>query len=547
MGPRGMVQDPYKYFRPEARELVDQFAKGVLELERDGGSTPAVQKLLRVAHTLKGAARVVKQSQIADSAHALEDMLSPYRDKAHDIARDQIDLILAHLDQISSRLDTLDARGTADPSEPRRRDGEENLRTFRADVAETDAVLEGVAEAHALLNKLRSTMRAVEQARRLTDLLTAQLGPVAAADGARQPNPGPSRRIALAQELGRTFAGIERGLGTAVDQMDRELRQLREAAERLRLIAAGTLFTALERTARDAARALGKNVDFARRGGDIRLDARVLETMQGALIQIVRNAVAHGIEPEAERIAAGKPSAGKVSVHVTRRGQRIAFQVSDDGRGVDLEAVRKVASERGLIDRGGRAADAEALVRLLLKGGISTSATVTGVAGRGVGLDVVREGVERLGGEVLLRTERGAGTTVELIIPPSLASMDVLIAEAEGPDGAACVSSMPLDAVRGTLLVRPGEISRGSPGDTIVYGGKAIPFIPLATALDGTSWSPRRGWTTVVLDGAGGEAAIGVDRLLGTGRMVVRPLPEHLHASPTVVGATLDSDGNPQL
>src|SRR5882724_8033124 len=103
-----MAQDPYKYFRPEARDLVDQFSKGVLELENGGSDAAAVQRLLRVAHTLKGAARVVKQSEIANRAHAIEDTLSPFRDATADgIAREQIDTILAHLDEISSRLVTL--------------------------------------------------------------------------------------------------------------------------------------------------------------------------------------------------------------------------------------------------------------------------------------------------------------------------------------------------------------------------------------------------------------------------------------------------------
>jgi two-component system chemotaxis sensor kinase CheA len=179
--------------------------------------------------------------------------------------------------------------------------------------------------------------------------------------------------------------------------MDRELGQLREAAERLRLVSAGNLFTALERTARDTARALSKQVSFEGKGRDIRLDSHVLETVQGALIQIIRNAVAHGIEPEAERTAAGKPPTGRISVEISRRGRRIVFACRDDGRGVDLEAVRRVALQRGLIGPAAKQLDAEALVRMLLRGGISTSKTVTDISGRGIGLDVVREAVERRG------------------------------------------------------------------------------------------------------------------------------------------------------
>jgi two-component system chemotaxis sensor kinase CheA len=181
---------------------------------------------------------------------------------------------------------------------------------------------------------------------------------------------------------------------------------------------------------------------------------------------------------------------------------------------------------------------------MLLRGGISTSRTVTDVSGRGVGLDIVREAVERLGGEVLFRTDLGQGTTFELVIPPSLASMDALMVEAGNSGGAIAI---PLDAVRSTLRISAADICRTAPGATVLHEHKAIAFIPLSTALDGGRWSADRTWTTIVVAGAEGLAAIGVDSLLGTARIVVRPLPEGLAASPIVAGARLDAESNPQL
>src|SRR5580700_5094781 len=172
-----MAQDPYKYFRPEARELVDQFARGVLELEKSGSSAAVVQRLLRLAHTLKGAARVVKQSEIANRAHAIEDALTPFRDSTDGIAREQIDLILGHLDEISGHIVTLVPAESAELPARGKSRSEEIPRTVRADVAETDAVLDGVAETHALLNGLRGAAQRVEQARHLADLLLTQLAP----------------------------------------------------------------------------------------------------------------------------------------------------------------------------------------------------------------------------------------------------------------------------------------------------------------------------------------------------------------------------------
>jgi two-component system chemotaxis sensor kinase CheA len=537
-----MARDPYKYFRPEAHDLVDQFAKGILELEKGGSSTNAVQQLLRLAHTLKGAARVVKQSEIANLAHAIEDTLSPFRDAANTVRREQIDTVLEHLDVISSKLVTLVPATEAGSPAQGKADTDKGPRSVRTDIAEMDAVLDGVAETHALLNGLRNAAQGVEQAHRLSDLLMAQLMPAGLPDRGR-PAGGGHPRAAIADELRRQFGSVERELGTTIDQLDRELRQLREAAERLRLISVGILLTALERIARDTARAQGKQVNFQVTGGNIRLDSHVLETVQSALIQIVRNAVAHGIELADERTAVGKPPAGHVSVEVSRRGRQIVFVCRDDGRGVDLDAVRRVAQQRGMLGSANSKSDTGDLVRMLLHGGISTSKTVTDVSGRGIGLDIVRESIERLGGKVIFDTKPGVGTTFELVIPSSLASMDALMVEA----GAGNTVSVPLDAIRSTLRITVQDISHGPTNATVLYKNTAVPFMPLSTALNGAQWSTARNWTAIVVAGTMGLAALGVDRLLGAGPTVVRALPEGMMVGPAISGASLDTEGNPQL
>jgi two-component system, chemotaxis family, sensor kinase CheA len=547
-----MAQDPYRYFRPEARNLLDQFAQGILELEKNG-SAGAVARLLRLAHTLKGAARVVRQSAIAERAHAIEDVLTPFRDCADDIARENIDAILAHLDEIGSQIVTL-VPADAMPGDQGNAAAEDmakgsataavaNIapdaaRVIRADIADMDAVLDGVAETHARLNGLRRGAEAIEQIGHLADLIRAQTTvPGGYERGVGQP-------AALAEELRRKASSFAGDFDTAISQMDRELRQLRDAAEGLRLVSVDNVLMALKRTARDCARALSKQVTFESAGGDIRLDADVLGIIQGALIQIVRNAVAHGVEPESERLAAGKPAAGRVTVRVCRRGPKIVFECGDDGRGIDLAAVRQAAVERGLIKPNATELGAEDLVRVLLRGGISTSAAVTDVSGRGVGLDVVREALERLGGEVAVRIVPGRGTTFELVIPRSITAITALLIEA-ARGGA--VMALPLDAVRRIVRLAAGDIASAAAGATILDNGKAIPFVPLAAALDGTPWTPDRVWSAIIVAGADGIAAIGVERLLATARTVVRPLPARLDTASVVLGASLDGEGNPQL
>jgi two-component system chemotaxis sensor kinase CheA len=537
-----MAQDPYRYFRLEARELVEQFAAGILELEKNGGSPELIQRLLRLAHTLKGAARVVKQPQIADRAHALEDTLSPFREIAAGIPADIVGTLLKHLDDINGCVLALTPGEPAPASMKSTPAPDEGFRTVRADVAEMDALLEGISEAHALLNGLRMAGGLAIEAQHMANLLMEQLAPRGTGPGGRQGPTDPESAYRTTEELRRRVGKLERGLGASTEQMDRELGQLRDAAEQLRLAPAGVLFTALERTARDTAQALAKQVIFEGKGSDIRLDAYVLTTIQRALVQVVRNAVAHGIESETERRAAGKPPVGRVSIDVMRRGRRIVFQCSDDGRGVDLDAVRRIAAQRGLLGPEAGRENAEALIDLLLRGGISTSDAVTEVAGRGVGLDVVRAAVAQLGGEVAIRTERGIGTTFDLVVPLSVASLEVLVVEAAGNTVA-----IPLDAVRTAIRIAAAEISWSLTGASIVFGQDAIPFVPLPSLLYGVRQNPDRTWSAIIVSGADGTAAFGVDRLLGTARAVVRPLPKYTPSGVAVAGASLDSEGNPRL
>jgi two-component system, chemotaxis family, sensor kinase CheA len=531
-----VAADPYRYFRLEARELLDQCAQTVLDLEKGGPGAELVQRLLRLMHTLKGAARVVRQAEIADRAHAIEEALAPFRDVATCVTRDEIGPILDHLDDIDRRLRTLT------PVEPAALAAtkplpDEPSRIIRADVVELDLVLDGVAEAHGLLTRLLDAGRGLEQAQRLAEVLRAQLA------GQRHHGGGSERLLTIAGELQRKVGTVERSLGSTVEQMDRELRQLRDAAERLRLVPAGSLFTVLERTALDAARALDKRVKFDARGGEIRLDSHVLGAVQNALIQLIRNAVAHGVERTDVRRRAGKPEIGNVGIGISRRGPQIVFECHDDGGGLDLDSIRRVAAKRGVSDSNARHADAAALIRLLLHGGITTSETVTEVSGRGIGLDVVRETIERLGGEVAVRTERGHGTVFELVVPPSLAALDVLIVEA-GDSGAIAI---PLDALRGTARVGAHEVLPAAPGAAVLYEKQAVSFMPLSTVLGGPHRPIRDRSSMVILAGVDGFAAIGVDRLLGTANLVVRPLPEGLRASAIIAGVAFDAEGNPQL
>lgn len=529
-----MAKDPYRYFRIEAHELLEQLGKGVLDLEKGGNAPDLVPRLLRLTHTFKGAARVVKQREIADEAHVIEGILEPFRE-AQAVPRDRTEAVLQLLDGIGGRVAALaaapaPAQGGESSARPALAHA---LQTVRTDIAEMDTLLDGLAQTHTRLRAMRRSFSPIEEARTLARLLAEQRTPL------HQRNSG----YAIADQLRGVLHTLERGLATALDQVDRELRQVRATAEQLRLVPAGVLFTALERATRDAAQALGKQVAFEGRGGSVRLDAHVLDALQGALLQVVSNAVAHGIEAEAGRRAAGKPAQGRVSVDVQRRGARIAFICTDDGGGIDLKAVRSAAQRKGLLDAGLQEPDA--LLRRLLRGGISTSGTVTEVSGRGIGLDLVRAAAERLGGEVDVHTTEGKGTRIELVVPLSMASFEALVVQAAGTTAA-----LALDTVLRTLRLPAAQVARAALGEAILYGDRMIPFLPLARALgDDAAASVPHGpsWSVLIVKGSAGLAAIGIDRMVGVTRVVFRPLPDLVPATALVAGSLLDAEGNPQL
>lgn len=506
-----MSKDPYRYFRVEARELLDQICAGVLELEKGRHDAELVARLLRLAHTLKGAAAVVKLGEIAELTHALEEDLAPYRSDGGAPERDKIDGMLRRLDAIEghlSRLSPPDAAApaagtkTAVPDAP--------ARPARSDVGMVDTLLEGLNE----LSSELSTMRRV----------LAQIG----------------RDSALPVRA-------ERNLMSSVERMGRELHQLRDTTDRLRLTPVSAVFTTLERVARDCAHSVGKQVEFVTNGGEVRLDGQVLDIVQDALVQLVRNAVAHGIESPAERLMAGKPAAGRISLQMEQQGCHVVFRCADDGAGVDIDAVERVARSKGASAAHANGLDAGDWLSVLLKGGISTTSAVTALAGRGVGLDVVREAMLRLGGKIDGSTARGEGTAIELRVPVSLASIEVLVVEIANQTVA-----IPLDAVRRVRRVSPAEIVHASEGEAIFDDGALIRLVSptlgsaAAPKRDASAGAQARAKTAAVLSCAGATAAVTVDRLYGTQVILLRPLPALAPADAVVAGTFLDQDGVPR-
>jgi len=498
-----MAKDRYKYFRIEAREIVDGLAKGLLDLERRADAE-LTQRLLRLAHTLKGAARIVGHRELTELSHAMEDVLAPLRDAP---TPQRLDAGLAIVDQMTVHVTELQQPAGEPP--------------VAAAPASAPAAPGPAREPHTTVAVAAPT--AQPEARVEPTTLDDVLG-----------------GLAEIHTLVRRLRGIDdlRAIERRIDQLERELREVRRDAERLRLATAGSSFTGLERTARDAAQAVGTQVRFTTSGGDVRVDAHVLTTLQGALVQLVRNAVAHGIERPEQRAAAGKPSEGEVAIAVALQGSRVAITCRDDGRGIDLEAVRSAAVRRGMPADHAHALDHDQLIELILRGGLTTATEVTMVSGRGIGLDVVREAAQVLGGEVSVRTG-AAGTAIKIVVPTSLAAVAALIVSTGDR-----MVGVPLAAVRRVARIAGAAILRGPDGLSVALDDITIPFASLGRLLAAGPGDGER--SIVIVEASEGIAAIGVDHVLGVDEVVVRSLPAGAQIDPIVWGVALDGEGLPR-
>jgi two-component system chemotaxis sensor kinase CheA len=537
MNPPGV----FGHFQVEARELLEQLGQGFVSLQEGADDAQVVPRLFRWAHTLKGAAQVVKQVRLAEMAHALEDALAPYRDQDAPLPRESLDEFLRLVVQMRVALEELQSPARSVPEAALTSPAAE---TVRVELGALDELLDGVAEAVVQLGGLRQSVEAVGQARRASEGLLEQL----TASAASSASPAErarwlSRTLALAEGLNGALSRAGRWLDGGLGKAEHELTRLRDASHALRLVPASSLSHPLELAAHEAAASLGKRVSLQVEGEDVRLDGHVLAAVRQALLHVVRNAVDHGLEGPEERRALGKPEQGRVSVHVARRGARVRFTCEDDGRGVDLGRVRRTAVERGLVTQEeAEALDEQALLELLFRAGFSTAPAVTDVSGRGVGLDVLRETAYQFKGEASATSQAGRGTRITLEVPVSLTSQEVLEAEAGGQR-----LLLPLDALSATVRL-PGEaLSWTGARATFVHEGRAVPFLPLMAALGKAEAARARPWSAVVLGKGKEQVAVGMDRLHGIRRVVVKPLPPSIPALPLVAGASFDAQGEPLL
>jgi two-component system chemotaxis sensor kinase CheA len=328
-----------------------------------------------------------------------------------------------------------------------------------------------------------------------------------------------------------------------VDKIAQITSDLQHEVLAARLVPMSEIFDRFPRVVRDAAKALSKEIDFKVEGRELEMDRSILQMLAEPLVHLLRNAVDHGVETPERRAASGKPQAGTIRLAAAKLKDQVVITVEDDGRGLDVEAIRRKAVERGLTSPEKAAALTESqLAEFIAMPGFSTAEKVTEVSGRGVGLDVVKNKVEAMGGSLRIESRPGAGTTFLVTVPLSLAIIRTLLVGVEGD----CYS-IPMSQVRETVEVKPDDVKTLQGKPLFLFRRRAIPLAHLGRALGRSRREDRLSGPAVVVERQGGEAALLIDRMLGQQEVVIKPLSGLVKHIRTFSGATISREGRPML
>jgi Chemotaxis protein histidine kinase and related kinases len=318
--------------------------------------------------------------------------------------------------------------------------------------------------------------------------------------------------------------------------LDRKLNDLQKSVIEIRMVPVGQIYSKLSRAVRKVARELGKEIELILRGEDTELDKMMVEELTDPLMHIIRNAIDHGIESADERVKAGKPPIGRVTILAYQKGNSVVLDVSDDGGGIDPEQIRKIAIRKGLVSPN-EVFDAARASEILFMAGFSTAEAVSEISGRGVGLDVVKKNIHDLKGTIDVISEPGQGTTFRIMLPITLAILQALIVRAGGESYA-----IPLTSVEESLRIRSGEISTVERKEVFTLRDFTLPLLRLTDAFgskevrDTSSVDTK--WFVVVT--RSGERLVGilVDALVRQQEIVIKSIGERLKTIPGIAGAT---------
>ena len=575
-------QDPalLQEFLIESEELLEGMNQDLVALEQAPDDTELLNRIFRALHTIKGTSGFLNFDPVVRLSHRAEDVLNTLRRSEVEFSRRIMDALLAARDQLSIMLQDIREGG---------------LKDYALDglIAELEAVqkpapapsrlgdilvAEGVIAPGALQDVLQQQAQSGE-IRKIGELLVEK-GLASKTDVsnalARQ------KRQADSVIAGQTMRVDVRKLDELIDlvgelvlernrlfQLSRELsmgrlemqdlteafsqstarlsfitEELQAAGLRARMVPIDTVFRKFPRLVRDVAHNLKKEVDLLVSGEDTELDKTMVEMIGDPLVHLVRNSLDHGLELPDVRESAGKPRKGTIRLEARQEGDQIIISVADDGAGIDPARIAKKAMEKGLVtaDRLRTMTTREILDFVFLPG-FSTAEKISDLSGRGVGMDVVRSNLTKLNGTIELESKLGAGTTVFLRLPLTLAILPVLLVEVGNE-----IYALPLRSVVETARIRATELHRFEGSELLHLRGETVPLLRLRQIFKVQYRADEKGSDKVVILGIGEKRiALLVDNLIGQESTVIKPLGSYLHHCSGIAGATISGDGRVRL
>src|SRR5918993_3490424 len=511
-------------FVAETREMMTAIGGELVAWEASPGDRARLDSIFRFVHTVKGNCGFFDFPRLEALSHAAEDALAEVRAGRRHPDPALVSAVLAIIDRIAEMIAALDAgeEWPAGDDSALIQALQERAEVTAAPVAAT------VAEAQSKAVAPRTIRLSVE----LLDRLMSGVSDMVLA------------RNELARRLRETTGDV--AIDGAFERLSSIIAEMRDAITRTRMQRIENLFVALPRMVRDLSAELGKQVLVDIEGGDVELDREMIEMIRDPLTHIIRNAVDHGIETPPERLKAGKREIGILSVSARQSGNQILIDIQDDGRGINGKKLVEKAISAGVIEKP-EAADLSPREQLALifEAGLSTAKEVTAISGRGVGMDVVRSNVERIGGVVEVDSIPGKGTRMTLRVPLTLTIIPALTVSI-GNQHFAIPRSAIDEIVRANGESVTLERIGGARGAAI--RGRRVPEVALADILGLDSPMKDEERTLVVLRPAGGDVyALAVDKIHDHEELVVKPAAPAVMATGLYAGTTLADDGSPIL
>lgn len=552
-------------FLVESHENLDQLDRDLVELEQQPDSRERLSSIFRTIHTIKGTSGFLAFNRLEQLTHVGETLLSRLRDGEAVMTPAIAEALLSMVDTVRALLEVIE-RTSSD--------------TDRAvDVAPVVAVIEDLLagrEPEPSTGTLAASEAGGAAEEPVVSPAVSSAAPPAP-EPAAEPEPEPEwdgveRRtrvdssvrvdvdllddlvdlvgelvLTRNQLIQRSLASDDLELVRASQRLDLVASELQESVMKTRMQPIGQVWSKMPRVVRDLSHQLGREVELVMEGHETELDRSLLEAVKDPLTHLVRNSLDHGIEPPDVRAAAGKPAKGTLSLRAYHESGQVVVEIADDGKGIDPERIAAVALERGVVTRDQLSRmEGREVLGLIFRPGFSTAAAVSNISGRGVGMDVVRTNIERIGGSVDVTSEPGRGTTTRVRIPLTLAIIPALVV-GEGSERYAIPQANLVELVRieGDDLQRDVEDLAGAP--VLRLRGKLLPLVSLAGVLGGEPAPGGEAITVVVLQSDDVRFGLCVSTVHDTQEIVVKPIGRQLKGLAMYAGATIMGDGRVAL